>query len=79
MPTAQNIQKDFSAGIDVVAPMAKAIKSVKDVMVMETPECFMVSASFLSKSCNVGGFPLVLAHFERPTAFEPNWLTGLLI
>ena len=38
IPTPQNIQKDFKAGIAVVPPIAKAMKSVRDVIVIETPE-----------------------------------------
>ena len=41
------MQKDLNAGMDVVPPMAKARKSVREVIVMETPECFMVSANLL--------------------------------
>ena len=44
IPNPQNMQKDLKAGMDVVPPMAKARKSVREVIVMETPECFMVSA-----------------------------------
>ena len=32
-------QKDCNEGSTDVAPMPKAIKSVKDVIVMATPEC----------------------------------------
>ena len=48
IPVPQNIQNDFKAGMAVVPPIAKAIKSVRDVMVMETPEWLITSPIFLS-------------------------------
>ena len=53
------MQKDFRAGIVVVAPIPKAIKLVIEVMVMATPACFKVTPSlsttsfFLSASLRV--------------------------
>ena len=38
------MQNDLNAGMEVVPPMAKAMKSVKEVMVMETPEWLITSA-----------------------------------
>ena len=37
----------LSAGKTVVAPMAKASRSVTEVMVIATPACFIVRPSFL--------------------------------
>ena len=41
IPIAANKQKYFKAGKIVEAPMAKANKSVTEVIVMATPACFI--------------------------------------
>ena len=37
------MQNDLRAGIEVVPPMANAMKSVMDVIVIDTPECLITS------------------------------------
>ena len=51
MPRPQKKQKDSKAGTVVVAPTAKAKKSVKDVTVIATPEVFNALPIFLSMIC----------------------------
>ena len=54
IPIAANKQKDCKAGKIVVAPMAKASKSVREVIVIATPACFIaipnLSASIFATS-----------------------------
>ena len=46
MPTAAEMQKDCTAGKDVSAPIPKANISVRDVIMIETPACFIVRPKF---------------------------------
>ena len=46
MPTAAEMQKDCRAGKEASAPTPNAKMSVRDVIVMETPACFIVRPKF---------------------------------
>ena len=50
IPIAANKQKNFNAGKIVVAPMAKANKSVTEVIVMATPACFIAMPNFIEST-----------------------------
>ena len=53
IPIAANKQKDFKAGKIVVAPMAKANKSVTEVIVMATPACFIAMPNLIESTFDI--------------------------
>ena len=50
IPIAANKQKYFKAGKIVEAPMAKANKSVTEVIVMATPACFIAMPNLIEST-----------------------------
>ena len=50
IPIAANKQKYFKAGKIVEAPMAKANKSVTEVIVMATPACFIAMPNLIDST-----------------------------
>ena len=66
IPTAAEMQKDWRAGKDARAPTPKAKMSVSDVIVIETPACFIVRPKFsTSPLAFLSRSGMLLKHLRR--------------